>query len=55
MTNSQQFAFTDGKKPFPLVPLNSNGALCLTGSVATGALGSKACTAATAAGDEVSR
>ncbi|KAJ7037998.1 hypothetical protein C8F04DRAFT_1256506 [Mycena alexandri] len=51
VTNSQQFAFSGGAGPFPLVPLNSNDATCIT---ATGSvLDQTSCNAATASGDQL--
>ncbi|KAJ7172167.1 hypothetical protein C8R46DRAFT_947085 [Mycena filopes] len=51
VTNSQQFAFSGGASPFPLVPLNANGATCITASGSV--LDQTACNAATASGAEL--
>jgi len=51
VANSQQFAFSGGAAPFPLVPLNSNNATCIT---ATGSvLDQTSCNAATASGNQL--
>ncbi|KAJ7074126.1 hypothetical protein C8F01DRAFT_9097 [Mycena amicta] len=51
VTNSQQFAFSGGSGPFPLVPLNSNAATCIT--VNNGLLDQTGCNPATASGNEL--
>ncbi|KAJ6521033.1 hypothetical protein B0H19DRAFT_860728, partial [Mycena capillaripes] len=51
VTDSQQFAFTSGASPIPLVPLSGKGAVCIT---ATGSvLDQTACNPATASGAEL--
>nr|GAT49394.1 predicted protein [Mycena chlorophos] len=51
VTNSQQFAFSGGAGPFPLVPLNSNNQTCIT--VTNGLLDDTSCNPATASGNEL--
>jgi hypothetical protein len=54
VTNSQEFAFTGGAGPLPLVPQNANNAVCLTINAGTGLLDQTACSPAAASGEEVS-
>ncbi|KAF7322397.1 hypothetical protein HMN09_00017600 [Mycena chlorophos] len=51
VTNSQQFAFSGGAGPFPLVPLNGNNQTCIT--VTNGLLDDTSCNPATASGNEL--